>query len=73
MYKPVKAIEVRIWEKLVGALAYEPRLGYYAFEYSPVFARSGIELAPIAMPLSRASSPFLFSLVYLKLLLSLLM
>ncbi len=61
MYKPVKAIEVRIWGKLVGGLAPEPRLGYYAFEYDPAFVRSGIELAPLTMPLSRASSPFLFS------------
>jgi len=61
MYKPVKAIEVRIWGKPVGGLAFEPRLGYYAFEYDPAFARSGIELAPLTMPLSRASSPFLFS------------
>ena len=61
MYKPVKAIEVRIWGKLVGALAYEPRLGYYAFEYDSAFVRSGVELAPLTMPLSRASSPFLFS------------
>jgi len=61
MYRPVKAIEVRIWGKLVGGLAPDPRLGYYAFEYDSAFARSGIELAPLTMPLSRASSPFLFS------------
>lgn len=61
MYRPVKIIEVRIWGKLVGALAPEPRLGYYAFEYDPAFVRSGIELAPLTMPLSRASAPFLFS------------
>jgi hypothetical protein len=35
MYKPVNAIEVRIWGKTVGAVALDPRLKYYAFEYDP--------------------------------------
>ena len=30
MYSPVKAIEVRIWGRRVGALALDPSLGYYA-------------------------------------------
>jgi serine/threonine-protein kinase HipA len=61
MYNPVSAIEVRIWGKTVGAVALDPRLGYYAFEYSPEFVKSGIELAPITMPLSRAGEPFIFT------------
>jgi serine/threonine-protein kinase HipA len=61
MYKPVHAIEVRIWGKTVGAVALDPRLGYYAFEYDPAFAASGIELAPLNMPLARAREPFVFT------------
>jgi len=61
MYKPVTAIEVCIWEKTVGAVALDPRLKYYAFEYDPAFINSGIELAPFTMPLSNAGIPFIFS------------
>jgi len=61
VYKPVHVIETRVWGKTVGAVALDARLGYYAFEYSPAFARSGIELAPLTMPLSQARTPFVFT------------
>ena len=61
MYKPVHAIEVRIWGKTVGAVALDPKLGYYAFEYAPRFVASGIELAPLTMPLALAREPFVFA------------
>lgn len=60
MYRPVHAIEVRIWGKTVGAVALAPNLGYYAFEYDSRFIKSGIELAPLAMPLSEGREPFVF-------------
>ncbi len=60
MYKPVQAIEVRIWGKTVGAVALAPNLGYYAFEYDSKFVKSGIELAPLTMPLGEAREPFVF-------------
>jgi len=60
MYKPVQAIEVRIWGRTVGAVALAPNLGYYAFEYDSRFVKSGIELAPLTMPLSEAREPFVF-------------
>jgi serine/threonine-protein kinase HipA len=60
MYRPVQAIEVRIWGKTAGAVALAPNLGYYAFEYDSRFVKSGIELAPLAMPLSEAREPFVF-------------
>lgn len=60
MYKPVDAIEVRVWGKKVGAAALEPKLGYYVFEYDPKFVKTGIELAPLAMPLAQARDPFVF-------------
>jgi serine/threonine-protein kinase HipA len=61
MYKPVHAIEVLIWGKTVGAVALDPKLGYYVFEYDPRFVTSGIELAPLTMPLTGAREPFVFA------------
>jgi serine/threonine-protein kinase HipA len=61
MYKPVSVIEVRVWGKTVGAVALDPRLGYYAFEYKKDFIASGVELAPFTMPLSKAGEPFIFT------------
>lgn len=61
MYDPIPVVEVRIWQKTVGAVALDPALGYYAFEYHPAFVRTGIELAPLTMPLAAASEPFVFT------------
>ena len=61
MYKPVHVIEARVWGHTVGAVALDPRLGYYAFEYAPSFVRMGIELAPLTMPLAQAGEPFVFT------------
>jgi serine/threonine-protein kinase HipA len=61
MYAPVPIVEVRIWGKAVGAVALDPALGYYAFEYQPSFVRTGIELAPLTMPLAAAREPFVFT------------
>ena len=60
MYKPVTIVEVRAWNRLVGAVALDPRLSYYAFEYAPAFVTTGIELAPLTMPLAGAQRPFIF-------------
>jgi serine/threonine-protein kinase HipA len=60
MYKPVTIVEVRAWNQLVGAVALDPRLRYYAFEYAPAFLKTGIELAPLTMPLAAAQQPFIF-------------
>lgn len=60
MYRPVHVVEVFIWGKAVGAVALDPKLGYYAFEYQPAFRESGVDLAPITMPLRSATEPFIF-------------
>lgn len=60
MYKPVGIVEVRAWNQLVGAVALDPRLSYFAFEYAPAFIETGIELAPLTMPLAMARQPFIF-------------
>jgi serine/threonine-protein kinase HipA len=59
-YKPVETIEVCIWDQQVGAIALDPRLGYYAFEYSPKFVRQNIELAPLTLPIQQRE-PFVFT------------
>lgn len=53
-YQPVEAVEVRIWEHRVGAVALDPRLGFYAFEYEPRFRATRLELAPLQLPLRTA-------------------
>ena len=53
MYKPVKVVEVFLWGKRVGAVSHDYDQ-YSVFEYDPEFRKSGIEVAPFMMPLSRA-------------------
>lgn len=53
-------IEVRIWGQRVGAVAPDPRLGCHVFAYDPAWKRSGLELAPLTMPLSDTSPTFAF-------------
>lgn len=60
MYRPVHVVEVRIWGQRVGAVALDPRLGCYAFEYAPEFLATGVELAPLTMPRAQAAQPFAF-------------
>jgi serine/threonine-protein kinase HipA len=56
----IQVIEVRAWGKLVGALAPDPKLGYYAFAYHPSWRRLGIELAPIMMPVTASQETSIF-------------
>jgi serine/threonine-protein kinase HipA len=49
-YTPATAVEVRAWGLTVGAVALDPSTGYYAFEYTPAWRQSGVELAPLFMP-----------------------
>ena len=58
--KDVRVIEVRIWDQRVGAVALDPRLGYYAFAYEPAWRRTGVELAPLTLPLDNRSTLFVF-------------
>ena len=53
-------IEVRIWDTLVGAVAADPALGCYVFEYDPAWQRGGIELAPRMMPVRSTTATFGF-------------
>ena len=54
-YGPVKAVSAFLWGKRVGVIvhAYDQ---YSRFEYDPEFRRSGLEIAPFAMPTSKANA-----------------
>ena len=44
--------KVQLWGRAIGAVSMEAGRDYAAFQYDPAFARSGIELSPLTMPLS---------------------
>ena len=44
--------EVMLWGTKIGTVAFDDENGLGSFEYDPGFLVSGIEVAPIAMPLS---------------------
>lgn len=46
------AAEVILWGTKIGAVAFDSETGLGSFEYDPVFLTSGIEVAPVTMPLS---------------------
>ena len=43
---------VRIWGKIVGAVAWDENEGLARFEYDPAFSQSGWDLSPLKMPFS---------------------
>jgi len=45
--------EVRLWGKTIGAVSLQDGEEVASFEYDAEFAQSGIQVAPIVMPLSR--------------------
>ncbi|MGE3327620.1 MAG: type II toxin-antitoxin system HipA family toxin [Acidimicrobiia bacterium] len=57
-YQPTDLVEVIAWGRTVGAVALDPASGWYAFGYDSNWIRSGIELAPLHMPLR--SRPYEF-------------
>ncbi|OIQ01121.1 MAG: toxin HipA [Zetaproteobacteria bacterium CG2_30_46_52] len=48
-----EVISVKYKEHDVGAISFNTETGLGAFEYEPAFIKTGIELSPIKMPLSR--------------------
>lgn len=49
---------LRLWGSDIGAVSWVEERGHAVFQYMPEFVDSGIELAPLAMPLSRAPNAF---------------
>jgi len=50
--------EVRLWGRTIGAVSQGNADVYARFQYDPAFAGSGIEIAPLTMPLARAPYAF---------------
>ena len=46
------AAEVKLWGRTIGAVSLEDGAAAATFEYDPAFITSGIEVAPLMMPLS---------------------
>ncbi len=44
--------EVKLWGRTIGAVSLAEGGQFAAFQYEPAFARSGIEVSPISLPLS---------------------
>ena len=59
-YVPVRAIKVMLWDRFVGAIVPHDA-GYYAFEYDADFLRSGLDIAPLKMPLANGAGPYVFN------------
>jgi len=50
--------EVRLWGRTIGAVTMSDGRGHAAFQYTPDFADSGIQVAPLMLPLGRETSEF---------------
>jgi len=53
--------EVWLWDKFVGALAWAPETASATFEYAPEWMASGVQIAPLQMPITpKGQSRFQF-------------
>jgi serine/threonine-protein kinase HipA len=52
--------DVKIWNRLAGAVAWDEASGYGIFEYDPGFKREGWDISPLKMPRSSARSEYYF-------------
>ena len=50
--------EIRLWGRTIGAVSLEEGQPATTFQYDPEFARSGIQIAPLMMPLREAPYNF---------------
>jgi serine/threonine-protein kinase HipA len=48
----VTIAQVRLWGRTIGVVSLDPTSQIAAFQYTPEFANSGIQVSPIVMPLS---------------------
>lgn len=48
--------EVKLWDKTIGAVSWYEDKGIASFQYDPEFIQSGIEVAPLIMPLVTTTS-----------------
>lgn len=58
-YVSAEVVEVRCWGRRVGAVAADPGVRAYVFEYAPEWADANVELAPLHLPNRRG--PYVFA------------
>jgi serine/threonine-protein kinase HipA len=51
---------IHLWGKRIGAVAWNPDLGYASFEFESTFAANGWDVSPIKMPVDSSQSIFSF-------------
>lgn len=56
----MEVAEVKIWGRLVGAVAWDKTNGIANFEYAPKFKQLGWDLSPLKMPVSDSRNQFSF-------------
>ncbi len=56
----MRVAEVKIWGRLVGAVAWDDQTGYATFEYDAGFKQLGWDLSPLKMPVSDQRRLFAF-------------
>lgn len=56
----IRTAFVHIWGKTVGAIAWDESTQLGSFEYEPAFIRSGWDIAPLKMPLTRRNTIYSF-------------
>lgn len=59
VFRHVSRINVSLWGQRVGTLVAAPQRGAFAFRYEKKFLSSGIEIAPLMMPLR--AEPYVFA------------
>ncbi len=50
--------EVRLWGRTIGAAAMDETRGHASFQYTPEFVESGIQVAPLVLPLTSRAYEF---------------
>ncbi len=55
MVDRVDVANVSLWGQVVGAVAWDAPRGVAAFEFEPAFLKSGLDVAPLTMPLAEAA------------------
>ncbi|HTK82240.1 MAG TPA: type II toxin-antitoxin system HipA family toxin [Bacteroidota bacterium] len=56
--KRVAAAKVLLWEKQIGAVAWDEQRGLATFEYTPAFIKEGFDISPLMMPRESGISSF---------------
>jgi len=57
-FTPSNVIEVSAWGRVVGAVALDPTMNFYAFEYDDDWIDTGVDLAPLHLPRRRGTFVF---------------